>query len=426
VRLQTCTLTLVVAALVGGAAKADSPWKARTPPFPPPPAHQLVDVDRWPEEPAAPSELMPERFREALSYLCRKPVDKTPAYEILASARESGVDPFLLAALVSERSRCREKLQSRGGYGLLLVQPEMYRGSGLPDLPVHEDEWKPANLLSARANVSVGARLLRMWQEQHDNALDLTFGGVPHRSAISHFYWGDEVASSGSEDLVLTARRRLLARYLGHVEEPRATESSLGLAVVPPLEAAPRVATSGPGDDRDRGARSHRGLDLVASPGEPIRSIADGAVIFAGVNLLGNTRYGPIAPSRIASYAGRSLGRGGIYLCIRHTPSSDENTQRVVTCYMHLDRYFVAAGEEVRAGQTIGLVGRSGVRRSPPHLHFEVRVDNRIEDPSRLFTESVIPPADTLTYRYNLKAKKARARARLPIPTSTIQVAPGY
>jgi murein DD-endopeptidase MepM/ murein hydrolase activator NlpD len=382
-----------------------------------------VDVQRWPTEPAVPAQINPERFREAVAYLCRKPVEQTPAYEVLAAAREADVDPFLLAALMSERSRCRPKLQSRNGFGLLLLQPQMYLRRGAPELPVHDDEWRPANLLSARANMSLGARLLRMWQEQH-TALDLAFGGVAHRSAVSHFYWGDQVDSSGVEDMVLTARRRLLVRYLGQVEEPKATE--LGVAVVPPLEASPRVATSGPGDDRDRGARSHKGLDLVASPGEPIRAVADGRVIFAGVNLIDNTRYGPIPPSRIGRYSNQNLGRGGIYLCIRH--DGGENAQKVVTCYMHLDRYFVGAGEDVRAGQTIGLVGRSGIKRSPPHLHFEVRVDNRHEDPWRLFTESVIPPVDTLTYRYTLRAKRARLRAKTvrQIPTATINISPKF
>jgi hypothetical protein len=32
----------------------------------------------------------------------------------------------------------------------------------------------------------------------------------------------------------------------------------MGLTVVCPLEGIPRVATSGPGDDRDGGARQHR------------------------------------------------------------------------------------------------------------------------------------------------------------------------
>ena len=91
---------------------------------------------------------------------------------------------------------------------------------------------------------------------------------------------------------------------------------------------------------------------------------------------------------------------------------------------MHLDRYFVATGEQVKAGETIGIVGRSGVRRSPPHLHFEVRVDDRFKDPWRYFTDTIIPPNETLTHRYNLRSQKracARARAqraaRSPPPT---------
>ncbi len=366
---------------------------------------------------------MPDRFRQAVAYVCRKPVDQTPAYEILAAAREANVDPFLLAALMSERSRCKEKAKGRGGFGLLMLQPAMYLSRSAPNLAVHPDEWRPANLLSARANASLGARLLRMWQEQHD-ALDIAFGGVPHRSAVSHFFWGDEVTSSGTEDLVLTARRRLLQRYLGKVDEPRPSE--LGVAMVPPLEAAPRVATSGPGADRDQGARRHQGLDIAASPGEPIRAVADGKVIFAGVALVNNMKYGPIPPSQIARYASQANGRGGIYLCIRHDASEDAT--RLVTCYMHLERYFVACGEQVRAGQTIALVGRTGVKRSPPHLHFEVRVDNQFRDPWALFTDKMIPPVDTLTYRYAQRAQRARARANRNqrIPTATINVSPKF
>jgi murein DD-endopeptidase MepM/ murein hydrolase activator NlpD len=95
---------------------------------------------------------------------------------------------------------------------------------------------------------------------------------------------------------------------------------------------------------------------------------------------------------------------------------------------MHLERYFVASGEQVRAGQTIALVGRTGVKRSPPHLHFEVRLGNKFEDPWTLYTDSMIPPVDTLTYRYAQRAQRARARAARSnrIPTATINVSPKF
>jgi murein DD-endopeptidase MepM/ murein hydrolase activator NlpD len=89
---------------------------------------------------------------------------------------------------------------------------------------------------------------------------------------------------------------------------------------------------------------------------------------------------------------------------------------------MHLDRYFVRTGEAVKAGQTIAIVGRSGVRRSPPHLHLEVRVDDRFKDPWRYFADTIIPPKATLTHRFNTRARRARLRAAMraaPIQANT-------
>lgn len=386
-------------------------------------------MQRWPDEPPAPAPVDARRFRESVAYLCRKSADKVPSDEVLAASREAGVDPFLLAAMMVDRSRCEPRKKSRGGYGLLNIQPALYRRPGAPRTGAHASEWSTGNLLGARSNLGLGARLLRMWQEQHD-ALDVTYGGVPHRSAVSHFYWGDQVPSSGTEDLVLTARRRLVAHYKGHVDAPR--PCSLGMNVVPPLEASPRVATSGPGDDRDGGARRHRGLDVVASPGEPIRAIADGTVIFAGANMRGSART-IVSPAKSARYARKRLGAGGVYMCIRHrgmvsaqaadaeapadgppealVEPTAAGTKSVVSCYMHLDRFFVATGAKVKMGDTIAVVGRSGVRRSPPHLHFEVRVDDRFRDPWRYFADSIMPPNATVTHRYNQLKQKSRMRA---------------
>ncbi|HEY0706644.1 MAG TPA: M23 family metallopeptidase [Polyangia bacterium] len=388
--------------------RTQRPWKARRPATLPASSHQLLDVARWPEEPLSPEPLDAAKFREAVAYLCNKGSDAVPADELIAASQEAGVDPFLLASLMNERSRCNRKKTGRGGIGLLALQRSMYESPQAPGPKIAASEWRTANLLSARGNLSLGARLLRMWQDQHET-LDLAFGGVNHRSPVSHFFWGDVVGSSGNEDLVLTTRRRLIARYQGNPVAP--AESLLGVAVVPPLESVPRVATSGPGDDRDGGARRHRGLDVVASVGEPVRAIADGTVIFAGANLGGgNARKAGISPRRIGRYANRRLGVGGIYLCLRHTGTA-KTTSGVVSCYMHLQRYFVAQGSAVKAGDVIAIVGRTGVKRSPPHLHFEVRVDGVAKDPWRYFSDTIIPPRDTLTYQYNTRTRRARLKA---------------
>jgi len=55
-------------------------------------------------------------------------------------------------------------------------------------------------------------------------------------------------------------------------------------------------------------------------------------------------------------------------------------------------------------------VGRTGVKVSPPHLHFEVRVDDRFTNPVRTLGDLVIPPQATMTQQYVLKARRAKRR----------------
>jgi murein DD-endopeptidase MepM/ murein hydrolase activator NlpD len=210
--------------------------------------------------------------------------------------------------------------------------------------------------------------------------------------------------------MVITTRRRFVAHYQDAPDLHKPTP--MGLNIVCPLEGIPRVASSGPGEDRDGGLRRHKGLDLVASEGEPVRALADGTVIFAGVNMHNAPRKGPISPSKIGRYKNRrNLGAGGIYLCLRHDLPEDAKVKEVVSCYMHLSGYIVSEKDHVTAGQTIGYVGKTGVKVSPPHLHLEVRVDDYAKNPMKYLTELVIPPRDTKTYHVVQAAKRARVRA---------------
>jgi hypothetical protein len=78
---------------------------------------------------------------------------------------------------------------------------------------------------------------------------------------------------------------------------------------------------------------------------------------------------------------------------------------------MHLASYVISEGDRVTAGETIGFVGTTGVKVSPPHLHFEVRVDERFTDPLRALGDMVIPPKATMTHIYMMRAKRARLHA---------------
>ncbi|HEV3032209.1 MAG TPA: M23 family metallopeptidase, partial [Polyangia bacterium] len=390
-------------------ALAARPWPARAPSVEPKPAHQLRNLATWPAEPETPPTIDAERFHAAFARLCAVDADGGVAAlsgDVLTAAGAAEIDPFELAALAFTASDCDAKLKTRAGVGLLAIDAAMYRQAGAPKLDAELRRLLTTRrLLDPTTNLAVGAKLLALWKQTH-LASDAAFGGVAHRDAVSHFIWGDEVRSSGHEDLVLTARRRMLVAYAGAAEVARPTR--VGIDMLSPLEAPPRVATSGPGEERDGGARQHRGLDLTASLGEPVRAAADGSVIFAGANLVGHPRHGGIPPSKIARFAHRRLGVGGIYVCIDH----DGAERKVVTCYMHLRSYLVSERDRVTAGQTIGFVGTTGVKVSPPHLHFEVRVDDAFTNPLRVLGDWAIPPKATMTHYYLLKAKRGRLHAR--------------
>ena len=394
---------------LGAGVAVARPWPARAPSVEPKPAHQLRDPATWPAEPEVPAPIDPTRFQASYAHLCRVAADSPRAAvagQILTAAAAAKSDPFTLAALAYYGGHCDPEFHhgKEGLYGLLAIDPSMYRVPGAPELPVSLGDLTSRRLLDPANNLAVGAALLEMWNARHKE-LDEAFGGAAHRGGISHFIWGDEVKSSGHEDLVLTARRRMISNYLGTPDATR--QAPIGITVVSPLEGIPRVATSGPGDEREGGARQHRGLDITATLGEPVHAIADGTVIFAGVNLgHGRPRKGPIPPEKIARYATRNLGVGGIYLCIEHRPEP----KRIVSCYMHLSSYVVSERQEVKAGETIAYVGRTGVKVSPPHLHLEVRVDDRFTNPVRTLGDFVIPPQATMTHQYVLKAKRAKRR----------------
>lgn len=94
----------------------------------------------------------------------------------------------------------------------------------------------------------------------------------------------------------------------------------------------------------------HSGIDYAANRGTPIKAAEDGTVILAGVN-------------------------GGYGNCV-----IIDHGGGVSTLYGHADKLLVKTGQDVIKGQTIALVGSTGLSTGP-HLHFEVRVNGETQDP---------------------------------------------
>ncbi len=297
----------------------------------------LIEIDNWAPEPDSPLKLDVGRFATALNRVCSA-ISPSRAQQLARWIREAAdahdEDPFLIAAVISRASQCiGDKHDEDEGVGLAGIQPDMYRSNVDVDMlqyaVLEGDEWtvrakmlsKPfttRNLDNAQANIEWTAALLAMWREQH-NSIDHQFEQVPHRSYVSHFLWGDRVQSTRGENGVLTDRRRLLGHY-GY-DVPNATRLFRGVEWGAPLEGEPRVISSKPGADRDRGLRMHRGVDVDAAMHEPVLAMADGLVSFAGVDLPGRGTAVELSPAEITQIPLRDMGAGGRYVCITHRPS---------------------------------------------------------------------------------------------------------
>jgi murein DD-endopeptidase MepM/ murein hydrolase activator NlpD len=425
VRTAVLATLLTLSFTADAAAGEKPPWPARKRRTDEgllrPGLHQLKDPARWPAEPESPPAPIDEaRFRKALAAMCEGMASSKLlgriAGEVLQVAAEAEVDPFLLGALVYRQSRCVPTLVTGFGVGLLQIQKGMIQGNvrgGSLRYQVREDgAWQERSrsippgalgrLQNSLVNLRLGAAMLRMWQDQHP-AIDEAFAdSVLHRHAVAHFGWGDIVRGTGGEDRALISRRRLINHYFDKKLEPHQTD--LGFAVVSPLEGIPRLATSGLGDDRDAGVRAHRGLDIDATGGEPVGSIADGVVSFAGYDLPGRVPPQPLPAEELATTKRPPLGPGGLFVCIRHVP-------RIVSCYMHLQSYRVTINDRVQAGQIIGNVGRTGAKVSGTHLHLEIHRDGAAIDPVPVLgPELIIPPEESAAHDFAVANKKHRLR----------------
>ena len=101
--------------------------------------------------------------------------------------------------------------------------------------------------------------------------------------------------------------------------------------------------------------KMHQGLDFSVGAGDYVRGAADGIVK---------------SVKRTSTY--------GLVIDVKHGKGN------VVTRYAHLSKALVKEGEKVCRGEAIALIGSTG-RSTGPHLHFEVRINNKPHNPMKFF-----------------------------------------
>lgn len=178
-------------------------------------------------------------------------------------------------------------------------------------------------------------------------------------------YYQKYKASINSETLISTAKRiDILSRQLA--VQSKSFEELVNLAKEREIKLAhiPSILPLNKGDVEKFAApfgmrrhpilgykRMHHGVDIVAEKGADVYASGKGTVIQAGYN-------------------------GGFGKCVKI-----DHGYGYVSVYAHLSKITVKEGQEVTRGDLVGLVGNTGLSTGP-HLHYEVRINNKTVDPS--------------------------------------------
>lgn len=98
------------------------------------------------------------------------------------------------------------------------------------------------------------------------------------------------------------------------------------------------------------GDAANQGVDIAGNGGDAVRASADGVVVYSGAGLVG---YGEL-------------------IIVKHS-------EAWLSAYGHNRKRLVNEGQNVKAGQQIAEMGRSGASRDM--LHFEIRYNGKPVDP---------------------------------------------
>jgi murein DD-endopeptidase MepM/ murein hydrolase activator NlpD len=103
-------------------------------------------------------------------------------------------------------------------------------------------------------------------------------------------------------------------------------------------------------------AQKHFGVDIVSKQNEAVKSVLDGTVIFSNWTL-----------------------ETGYVVVVQHS-------QNIISVYRHNSVILKKAGDFVRAGEPIAIVGETGELVTGPHLHFELWNDGNPVNPKDYIT----------------------------------------
>ena len=141
------------------------------------------------------------------------------------------------------------------------------------------------------------------------------------------------------------------ALFMSWTKLEQLEQGTIAIPSTEPVKGVAFTSAYGVRSDPFKGTRAmHAGIDLAGPIGTPIYATADGTV-------------------------GRSEWVSGYGNLVEL-----EHGRGIQTRYGHLSRSMVSAGQKVKRGDLIALMGSTG-RSTGSHLHYEVRIDGKAVNP---------------------------------------------
>jgi len=251
---------------------------------------------------------------------------------------------FMISFVLGRRSGIKEAQSKR-------VEELMTHSAIQSKIVELDDQLKSLNTYDGALRLAVGL------DPMPEEVFDVGIGGRENPYSLNNSL------NMTHDKLDVLSRRVSVLRQSLYEAEIRAVENMERLSSIPSISPVPGAIINSRYGMRIHPVYGieamHEGIDLAAKEGTPVVASADGIVTFCG-----------------------TYGGYGLMVEIDH-----ENG--LSTRYAHNKMNKVRSGQRVTRGQTIGLVGSTGVTTSV-HLHYEVRRDDEAINPMPYVLPGVI------------------------------------